>query len=82
MNDTNGKRLEIYAIPGKDGSKSFKVNGASAHRASPGNIITIMSFGVYTEKEAGKMSPKILVMDCRNKIIVRKRRSPLADYGK
>ena len=79
VNATNGQRFETYAIPGRAGSKDFKVNGAAAHRANPGDIITIMSFGVCSEEEARKMSPKILVLDSDNKIIKKKRRSPLAD---
>jgi aspartate 1-decarboxylase len=38
-----------------------------------------MSFGVCSEEEARKMSPKILVMDGDNKVLKKKGRSPLAD---
>ncbi|HCE42925.1 MAG TPA: aspartate 1-decarboxylase [Lentisphaeria bacterium] len=79
VNASNGHRFETYAIPGKAGSRCFKVNGAAAHRASPGDTITVMSFGICTEDEARKISPKIIVMDDKNGIVVRKGRSPLAD---
>ena len=79
VNASNGQRFETYAIPGKAGSRDFKVNGAAAHRANPGDIITIMSFGVCSEEEARNISPKILIMDGENKITKKKGRSPLAD---
>ncbi|MFZ2656948.1 MAG: aspartate 1-decarboxylase [Victivallales bacterium] len=79
VNATNGQRFETYAILGKAGGRDFKVNGAAAHRASPGDIITIMSFGICTEADAKTITPKILVMDSKNQIACRKGRSPLAD---
>ncbi len=79
VNASNGQRFETYAIPGKSGSREFKVNGAAAHRASKGDTITIMAFGVCSEREARKISPKILVLNSRNEIIKKKGRSPLAD---
>jgi aspartate 1-decarboxylase len=79
VNASNGQRFETYAIPGKAGTRDFKVNGAAAHRASPGDVITVMSFGVCTEDEARKVCPKVIVMDGDNRIIGRKGRSPLAD---
>jgi aspartate 1-decarboxylase len=79
VNASNGQRFETYAIPGKAGTKAFKVNGAAAHRANPGDIITIMSLGLCTEEEARTISPKILIMNNDNNIIQKKGRSPLAD---
>ncbi|HBC89575.1 MAG TPA: aspartate 1-decarboxylase [Lentisphaeria bacterium] len=79
VNASNGQRFETYAIPGEAGTRAFKVNGAAAHRASKGDTITVMSFGVCSEKEARKISPKILIMNARNEIVKKKGRSPLAD---
>jgi len=79
VNASNGQRFETYAIPGQAKSKCFKVNGAAAHRASPGDTITVMSFGVCTEEEAKKICPKVIIMNSKNEITGRKGRSPLAD---
>ncbi len=79
VNASSGQRFETYAIPGRPGSRDFKVNGAAAHRAAPGDIITIMSFGICGEAEAKEIIPKILVLGPENEIIGRKGRSPLAD---
>lgn len=66
VNATNGHRLETYAIPGKAGSKVFMLNGAAAHRGSPGDRVTIMSFGVCSEQEAKEFLPKILIFNEKN----------------
>ncbi len=79
VNASNGQRFETYAIPGKAGTRNFKVNGAAAHRASPGDTITVMSFGICTEQEAKTICPKVVIMNSKNEIIGRKGRSPLAD---
>ena len=63
VNSTNGHRLETYAIPGKAGSRVFMLNGAAAHRGSPGDRVTIMSFGVFSEQEARGFLPKVLIFD-------------------
>ena len=66
VNSTNGQRLETYAIPGEAGSRVFMLNGAAAHRGSPGDRVTIMSFGVFSEHEARKFLPKVLIFDEKN----------------
>lgn len=68
VNASNGERLETYAIPGKRGSRVFRLNGAAARKGCAGDIITIMAFGLCDEKEAEGFSPKVLVMDADNKV--------------
>ena len=72
VNATNGERLETYAIPGPPGTPVFRLNGAAAHRGTPGDIVTIMSFGNCSEDEAKGFKPKVIVLDEENKIIARK----------
>lgn len=72
VNATNGERLETYAIPGPAGTPVFRLNGAAAHRGTPGDIVTIMSFGSCSEEEAKGFKPKVIVLDEDNKIEARK----------
>lgn len=72
VNATNGERLETYIIPGSAGTPVFRLNGAAARRGTPGDIVTIMSFGRCSEKEAKGFKPKVIVLDKDNRIIERK----------
>ena len=72
VNATNGERLETYAIPGPAGTPVFCLNGAAARRGAVGDMITIMSFGMFSEEEAEGFLPKIIVLDENNAIIEKK----------
>ncbi len=72
VNATNGERLETYAIPGEAGSKVFCLNGAAAHKGSPGDMVTIMAFASLTEEETATHRPRIVVLDENNEIIAKK----------
>ena len=72
VNTTNGERLETYAIPGPAGTPVFRLNGAAARRGAPGDMITVMSFGVCTEDEAEGFKPRVIVLDKNNRIVARK----------
>ena len=72
VNATNGQRLETYAIPGPAGSPVFKLNGAAARRGAVGDMITIMSFGVFKTAEAEGFLPKIIVLNEQNSIVEKK----------
>lgn len=72
VNRTCGSRLETYAIPGARGSKRFCLNGPAVHLGSVGDVVTIMAFGVFTEEEAKKLSPRVIVLDENNEIIMQK----------
>lgn len=69
VNATNGQRLETYAIPGPAGTPEFKLNGAAARKGTQGDMITIMSFGLFNETETENFLPKIIVLDEENKIV-------------
>ena len=71
-NNSNGERLETYAIPAPRGSKAFLLNGAAARKGTVGDQIIIMSFGEFEVKKAAEHKPKIVVLDEYNDIEVRK----------
>jgi len=44
VDNTNGARLETYAIPGPAGSGTICINGAAAHLVKAGDQVIIMAF--------------------------------------
>lgn len=50
-NIANGARFTTYAITAPRGSGTIGVNGAAAHKASPGDLLIICT---YAELEAGE----------------------------
>ena len=72
LNITNGERLETYAIPSPRGSKEFLLNGAAARKGCVGDQIIIMSFAALSSAEAENFLPKIIVLNEKNNIEIRK----------
>jgi aspartate 1-decarboxylase len=64
VNVTTGGRFETYAITGDHGEVCL--NGAAARLAEPGDIVIIMSYGVYDEDE--QPDPTIVSVDETNTI--------------
>ena len=73
VNATNGQRLETYAIPGERGKGVFCLNGAAAHRGKPGDVVTIMTFGIMTTEEAAGHQPTVVVLNEKNEIIAKRK---------
>jgi len=65
---SNGNRLETYAVPAPAGGGQIEVLGAAAQLIKPKDVIIIFSFGYYTPEEAGRVKPKIFILDENNKI--------------
>lgn len=70
-NLNNGERFETYVIYGEPGRGLIELNGATAHLGKIGDRITIMNFAGYSEQEAAKHQPRIVVLDERNRIVRR-----------
>ncbi len=71
-NMQNGERFETYAIAGPAGSGMISLNGATAHLGQKGDLVTIMSFGLYSQEEAANHHPNVIVMADHNRRIIRK----------
>lgn len=69
VNANNGARLETYVIAGKRGSRVIGLNGPAARLAMPGDIISIISYGVMDEKEARHFKPKVVLLNANNEVI-------------
>lgn len=68
VDNNNGARLETYAIPGPAGSGVVCVNGAAARLVQPGDIIIIIAYGIFDDREARTYQPRVIFLDARNKI--------------
>lgn len=67
-NINNGERFATYAIRGEDNSGVISVNGAAAHKASPGDLIIICAYGMLDEAEAAKFKPRLVYVDRHNRL--------------
>lgn len=68
VNNNNGNRFETYVIPGSRGSGMICLNGAAARLVHPGDIIIIISYGMFERKEALEFTPKIIFVDENNSV--------------
>ena len=67
-NLNNGERFITYAIRARDGSGIISVNGAAAHKASPGDRIIICTYAAFTRQEAMDYHPTLVYLDAENRI--------------
>ena len=76
-NITNGERFTTYAIRAQRGSGIISVNGAAAHKASPGDIVIIASYAMYNEIELQKYRPLLVYVDEHNRVIAQRDQIPV-----
>ena len=65
VDNTNGARLETYAIPGERGSGVICINGAAAHLVRAGDEVILMAF----ELSKVPLTPRVVLLDKRNRIV-------------
>lgn len=68
VNINNGNRIETYTIAGEKNSGVICLNGAAARHFSPNDLVIIMAYASYNEKDLEKYSPKVVFVDDENKI--------------
>jgi aspartate 1-decarboxylase len=66
---TNGARIETYVIAGKPGSGAVGINGAAAHHVHPGDLVIIMSYGLFDDAAARALKPTVVHVDSENRIV-------------
>lgn len=69
VNNNNGNRFETYAIPGERGRGTICLNGAAARLVHPGDIIIIITYGLFDKRESASFEPKVVFVDDKNKLI-------------
>lgn len=67
-NVTNGERIETYALEGQAGSGVICINGAAAHRFSPGDIVIIATHTELDDEAARIHEPTVVLVDGDNRI--------------
>ena len=71
-NLNNGSRIESYAIPAPEGSGVICLNGGAAKHGKTGDLLIIMTFGVYSETELKDHKPKVAYVDVQNRLVEKK----------
>jgi aspartate 1-decarboxylase len=64
-NLNNGHRIETYAIPLAEGSGQIVMNGAAAHRFTPGDKVIIVAWSLADEP----VTPRMIMVDGRNRFV-------------
>lgn len=67
-NIANGERFVTYAIRAERDSGVISVNGAAAHKASPGDLIIIAAYSRMSDSEAAEHRPRLVYPDAENRI--------------
>lgn len=69
VNVNNGARFSTYVIPGPRGSGVLQLNGAAARQGLPGDLVIIISYGLYTEDETEEHVPYVVFVDSKNRVV-------------
>ncbi|PZD96350.1 aspartate 1-decarboxylase [Paenibacillus sambharensis] len=64
----NATRWKTYAIPGGEGTGKICLNGPPAHLFQPGDLVIILSMGLYEEEEVKRLVPRVVFVDANNRI--------------
>lgn len=70
-NVNTGDRFETYVIKGVPGSGEIQLNGATARLGQVGDRIIVFAFVSIPEKDAKAHSPKIVLLDEKNRVVQR-----------
>lgn len=62
-NIANGERFTTYAIEAERGSRIISVNGAAAHKASPGDRVIICAYAGLDEAEMASFKPSLVYLN-------------------
>ncbi|MEN8167557.1 MAG: aspartate 1-decarboxylase [Pseudomonadota bacterium] len=67
-NVANGERFTTYAISAEAGSRVISVNGAAAHKASPGDRVIICAYAGLDERELERFKPNLVYLNAQNQV--------------
>ena len=68
LNVTNGSRLTTYVIPGVRGSGKIYINGAAARLVKVNDVVIIVCYGEFEEKEIDQHTAQIVLVDENNNV--------------
>ena len=75
-NLANGERFTTYAIRAEAGSRVISINGAAAHKASPGDRVIICCYVGMSEQQAAVFKPTLVYCNAHNQITGTKHQIP------
>lgn len=67
-NINNGERFDTYVIEGRAGQGDICLNGAAARKGLVGDLVIIVSYALYDDKELVNFHPKIVSLHPDNTI--------------
>lgn len=67
-NIANGERFTTYAIEAEAGSRIISINGAAAHKASPGDRVIICAYAGLSEAELATYKPTLVYCNEHNHV--------------
>ncbi|MEW9667798.1 aspartate 1-decarboxylase [Ammoniphilus sp. 3BR4] len=65
----NATRWKTYALPAPEGSGKICLNGPPAHLFQPGDLVIILSMGLFSEQEIKELTPKVVFVNEKNQIV-------------
>ncbi len=68
VNVNTGARFTTYVIPGPRRSGTIQLNGAAARLGHPGDIVIIISYGLYSELEVQSFRPRVVSVGANNRV--------------
>jgi aspartate 1-decarboxylase len=74
VNVNNGQRFTTYVIPGPADSGVIQLNGAAARLGMVGDLVILITYGVFEAEEVTAHRPAVVFVDGANRIV----RPPLA----
>lgn len=66
LNLNNGMRFLTYTIGAPAGSGTVMLNGPAARLGEIGDTVLILSYGIYSDSEAGQLEPRIVLVTEQN----------------
>lgn len=68
LNVNNGQRLVTYAIPAPAGSGTVMLNGPAARAGVVGDVLVIITYGLYGEADLADYRSNVVKVDAQNRI--------------
>ncbi len=69
VNNTNGERLETYAIPGPRNTGELTLNGAAARKVAIGDILILITYAWMELEEAKVFQPSMIFPNEKNNLL-------------
>ena len=72
LNLNNGERFETYIVEEEAGSGAIALYGPATYKGEVGDLVIIISYGMFEDKDARSMSSNVVLVDSKNGIVKKK----------